>query len=207
MNLQRLLIALVTFALASSLGADPPTTNPTSRPSDRPTSTPVAAIWHDNRSSNRPPDPHEEVMRLVVAVWSDGTIVWSEHGRKGGRPYLTANVREARVKQLLSDLKEAGFFRELKRTRWFGPDSGYMVIAANDGSDCQRLASWHDGRESVTNQDGIHALRAGEKLPPPSTDAWEKGRELILIAIPKDGQSLDNVDMAVYEKVLQSKRP
>src|SRR5215204_5927051 len=94
------LLALVAFTAAlgcadSSRAAPSPTSR---QATTAPTTRPVAAVWYE-QSGMRILAPGEkfEPHRLIVGVWGDGTVVWSDDRATGGAPYRTARVEPAVV--------------------------------------------------------------------------------------------------------------
>src|SRR5688572_20891566 len=57
---------------------------------------------------------------LVLAIWPDGTVIWSEDRLAGGAPYRTGTVDRKKVKALLADFDRDGFFADptLSRPRY-----------------------------------------------------------------------------------------
>lgn len=94
------------------------------------TTRPVAAVWYH---SSGPPIPNPEPRRLIVGVWGDGRVVWSDDRMTGGKPYRTARIERQRVEQLAADLDAAEFFAEQRKVN-FGPDASYTVLAGERGT-------------------------------------------------------------------------
>ena len=187
--------------------ASPATQSATTTTAPAPATTqPVAAVWYQ---SSRPVDPGGESRRLIVGVWADGRVVWSDDGATGGKPYRTARIARDRVDQLLTDLGAAKFFGEARKVN-FGPDASYTVLAAERGADRQWLGSWHEpprgskGRSVVTER-GIVPVPPGEKPPEPSPDyrrylgVWAKSRQAIEGVVPEAGEPLEEeLDVRVF---------
>src|SRR5262249_36908689 len=133
-------IGLVTILLGCAPEAPAPAPTASSQPATLPAG-PVAAIWFD--VGYPPPGFTGEMQRLIVGVWSDGKIVWSDDHAEGGKPYRIAQIDPARAAKLIDDLHQVGLFDE-KRDTYVGPDASYTVIAANDGQHRKHLGSWHD---------------------------------------------------------------
>src|SRR5215211_6076950 len=75
-----------------------PSTRATAPATTRPTG-PVAAVWYD--IGYPPPGVVlNESRRLIVGIWGDGRVVWSDDRVKGGGPYRTARVAPQRVERL-----------------------------------------------------------------------------------------------------------
>src|SRR5207249_237536 len=98
----------------------------------------VAAVWFD--VGYPPPGFTGDMQRLIVGVWGDGRIVWSDDRARGGKPYRTAHIDPVKVAKLLDDLDHAGLFDEPREAN-FGPDASITVIAADAGGKRKRLGS------------------------------------------------------------------
>ena len=172
------LLAVCTTAWAAEPDVAPATKPATTRP------VPVIAIWHEG-GMPLPGTPHEDWRRLVIGIWSDGTIVWSGAGDGAGRPYQTTRLEPAAVEKLVRDLDELKFFTDAEvnhhRNR-FPPDAGHLVIAAEAGPvKQQRLSLWRDPP----------ADRFGE--------VWTAARKLIEQLKPeKQGEPVEQLDESVF---------
>src|SRR4029450_835761 len=82
----RHLFFLVAILLAGWIGCThPKETPPATQASNQPPlpTGPVAAIWYD--VGYPPPGFTGEMNKLIVGVWGDGTIVWSDDRAGGGK--------------------------------------------------------------------------------------------------------------------------
>src|SRR5262245_14873663 len=50
--------------------------------------------------------------QLIIAVWPDGRAVWSENRILGGPPYRTAQIVPEKVKAVLLEIAEDGYFED-----------------------------------------------------------------------------------------------
>ena len=167
---------------------------------------PVAAVWFD--VGYPPPGFQGEMRRLIVGVWGDGQVVWSDDRARGGKPYRVGRIEPAKVAKLLADLEAGGLFEE-RREVYFGPDSSYTVIAAETSSKRKWLGSWHDPAPKnpnvVVDEHGLSAVAPGQPRPKPSPEyarfleVWKRSRELIESAIPTTGEPLETLDAAVFQ--------
>src|SRR5262245_26905504 len=82
---------------------------------------------------------------LLLAMWPDGTAVWSTDRLKGGAPYRTGKVEPKRVTEFLKRVESDGLFAD-KKSRWshFGPDSRFTTILLKSGKDSITMQSWHE---------------------------------------------------------------
>ena len=161
----------------------------------RPSTAPVAAVWYEI-SYPPPPKPGEELVprRLIVAVWPDGTVIWSDNRATGGKPYYIGRIPNELVTKLLASLKEVGLF-DLPGGARFGPDASYTVIAADADGKRQWLGSWHDPpttRPRVhVGEGGMSALAPAQPRPKHSPEyarfleVWSESRRLIESVVPE----------------------
>jgi hypothetical protein len=180
----------------TSAAADAPAPSPATT---RPTNAPVAAVWFD---AGYPPPlkPGEkledmEYRKLVVGVWSDGTVIWSDNRRTGGKPYHIGRIPNELVAKLLASLKTVGLFDVPDAPR-FGPDSSYTVIAAqtDDGKRIW-LGSWHDPPTTrplvVVSEQGMGVIAPAQPRGKPSPayahflEVWAESRRLIESVVPE----------------------
>jgi len=182
---------------------------PASRPATAPASAPVAGVWYEP-SGMRVLAPGEplEIHRLIVGVWSDGTVVWSDDRRTGGKPYWTGHIPHELVEKLLASLQTVGFF-EPSKISGYGPDATITVIAAQTGERRQWMGSWHDPPttrpRAIFSEHGISAVAPGEPRPKPSVDyqrfveVWAESRRLIESVVPeKSGRPLETLDEKIF---------
>jgi hypothetical protein len=165
---------------------------------------PVAAIWFDQTSTLAPAEPN----RLIVGVWSDGTVVWSNDQRHGGKPYLTGKIDTARVQQLANDLAAAGLF-DPQRQVWFGPDATLTVIAVRAGGTHQWLGSWHDPSPTDPNfvytEKGLTVVEPNQPRPVPSLEyqhfrkIWADARSIIEATVPANSFPAGALDQTVFQ--------
>ena len=200
------ILALLAIGCARPVNAPQAANMAADRPSTRPAPpSPVAAIWYDEISKG--PPRTREAQRLIVGIWSDGSVVWSNDRESGGKPYLHAKIDPTRVDRLLNGLDAAGFFGKLRQVN-FGPDSTYTVIAGVRGANRQWLGSWHDPARDGPNvgvtEHGLEVIFPGQPRPTPSPeyqhflDVWAASRKLIEGAVPTDGSPVDAPDSEIY---------
>jgi hypothetical protein len=150
---------------------------------------------------------------VIVAVWRDGRIVWSESRIKGGPPYQQGRFPREKLDALLGTLERQQVFRDAAQLRGsFGPDAGYTTIAIDDGRRRLKMESWHELFEQNTNlvatASGITPLR-GEKREDvlrkqPETyrrlrNTWSEIREAVEALIPKKGEPYEG-EIQIPEK-------
>jgi hypothetical protein len=69
--------------------------------------------------------------RLVLALWDDDRIVWSEDQARGGAPYRSAQLQPGTLREFLTRLKNEGRFGDRRLLRpWVTWDSRFTTILA-----------------------------------------------------------------------------
>ena len=118
----------------------------------------VVAIYTNDwglRSSSGP--------KLIVCLWGDGSIVWSDDKVNGGPPYFTAQVKPEVVSATFKKLLDIGVFDvpRLKQSN-FGPDSKFTTILVRTEGKELKMDSWHELYESggkvVAGEHGLTGL-------------------------------------------------
>ena len=110
-----------------------------------------------------------EFCSLHIAVFDDGTIIWSQSPKKFGAPYRMAKLTPDAFKTLKSALADdvsPPMPDDILRS--FGPDSSPLVIGYDlDQRRWTELASWHEGLENnsqvVVSQEGIELLEGRDR--------------------------------------------
>ena len=165
---------------------------PQSRPITEADSVIVIYTLHDELVSSGGP-------QLLVSVWSDGHIIWSNNKIRGGPPYRSGSVEPAKVKSLLSQLERDNVFTNKKLLRAnFGPDAATTVVFVKKGKQLLKMQSWHELYEergmSVALERGLTPLggrNIEEALKHESKDyqnyraTWKRIRGLVRGLIPK----------------------
>ena len=72
--------------------------------------------------------------QLIVSIWGDGSVVWSNDHVKGGPPYLASQLNPKNVSDVFKKLTDIGVFDipRLKQVN-FGPDSQFTTILVRSG--------------------------------------------------------------------------
>lgn len=113
---------------------------------DRPWGNPVAAVytrgWMYKGSEYGNPEDFFRP-RVIVALWADGHIVWSDNSVEGGPPYREATLEPARVEELLKNLEERGVFADPGPKRYFPPDSAWTAIVVLHDGKYLSMQLWH----------------------------------------------------------------
>ena len=135
--------------------------------------------------------------KLIVAVWADGSVIWSENRTDGGAPYLTGKIEPESCPKLLKRLELDGYFsNESLRHARFGPDARFTSILIKNKNQELKMASWHE-LYNVCTSAGITSFK-GTRLESLGDDkkeylhyrlAWAELRLMINHLIPLNGQS------------------
>jgi hypothetical protein len=103
--------------------------------------------------------------QLIVGIWGDGSVVWSNDQVNGGPPYFTAQIKPQDVSAMLEKLRNVGVFDipKLKDSHW-GPDSEFTTILVRAAGKELKMTSWHEIYEADGDVTAIHgASGLGEK--------------------------------------------
>jgi hypothetical protein len=99
-------ISLVSMSLFTAINAycDEPNEKPIAK------SEAVIAIYTENMSNAIRDLEKDPITKLIVAVWGDGRIIWSQNRISGGAPYYSGNIEPKEIQSLLAKLKRDGYF-------------------------------------------------------------------------------------------------
>ncbi len=104
---------------------------------------------------------------LVIALYEDGRLIWSEDAISGGPPYRMAHTDEEEVKQLRLQLESSGFIREGIHSH-IVRDSAFLIIYVNGTNGCMNLRSSHEPLESggkfIAREHGFARLKKGSSI-------------------------------------------
>jgi hypothetical protein len=100
---------------------------------------------------------------LVMAIWDDGHIVWSENRIAGGPTYRCGKVDHKKIQSFLERIEREGFFNDKDLSlSHCGFDSTYVSILAKHKNLRLHMWSWHelaeDGSLLFSTQFGLGAL-------------------------------------------------
>ena len=160
----------------------------------------VLAIYNENHGLHSPSHA-----RLILAIWGDGSAVWSDDRVQGGAPYRSGRIDPARLTSLLASIDRDGYFADesLAHVR-FGPDSQFTTILVAAGKMRMKMQSWHElaeaGGKIVATKGGLTALNGRTRLEALSKEpseylhfrlAWSELRESASALIPSDSKPID----------------
>ncbi len=150
-------------------------------------------------------DARDAGPKIVVAVWEDGEVVWSQDAVSGGPPYRIGRCAPEKVKAFIEDLERKAVFGDeaLGRPN-FGPDSSFTTIQIDAGHRRLKMQSWHElyerGGKVVAASYGLTPLEGKTiesflKTEPESYQKyrriWSAIRTAITSFIPDSGNLLD----------------
>lgn len=124
----------------------------------------VIAVLHESMGRDSDVTP-----KLILAIWPDGKVVWSENRLKGGSPYRCGQIKNGKVKDLLARFEKDGLFVEDKNLSraHFGPDAPFTTILLRDGKNELKMQSWHELFES-----GGGLMATGSGVGPRTDRGW-----------------------------------
>ncbi|MHC4462374.1 MAG: hypothetical protein ACYS6W_12895 [Planctomycetota bacterium] len=145
---------------------------------------PIIAIYVDASGRLWVP-PEEDEVRIILAVWKDGRVIFSKDRLSGGRPYFSGKIRPERIDSFFKKLSKGKVFEDQLRNRsYFGPDSDYMVIGISRGRERVNMQSWDELFETNPNlvgtDHGILALegRSREEVWAEQPEWYKRFREI-----------------------------
>jgi hypothetical protein len=139
---------------------------------------------------------------ILMAVWSDGLVIWAKDQVKGGPPFLTARVEATKVDEFLTHLaKKKVFEKDEDFLVHFGPDSDYHSLRIRSGKKQVELLSWHELFEAnpnlIATSHGITSLDGEKREDVLKADAkeyqefrklWSEIRDFTTSLIPREGK-------------------
>lgn len=141
--------------------------------------------------------------KVIIALWDDGRIAWSDDTIKGGPPYRVGKFELARLRKLLDDFEKKGVFRDnsLSQAR-YGPDSSYTAIAVVEGKRRLYMSSWHELAEHhsktvVATSDGLTSLEGRDRAKVLAAEpesyrnyrqTWTDLKKALIALIPHEGE-------------------
>ena len=138
---------------------------------------------------------------LVVALWGDGKIIWSDARVAGGPPYFQGQCDRKKLDALLGALESQGTLTNATLQRaWIGPDSSTTRMIINDGHHRLTMESWHElfeqhsnlvaTAQAVTSLDGRdrdEVLREQPQNYRQFRNTWSEVRNRVAELIPAKG--------------------
>jgi hypothetical protein len=122
---------------------------------------------------------------VILSVWKDGRILWSEDFVRGGPPYREAQIEPEKVTKVMNYLKTNAVFGDpaLNRFGYPIPDAMYSHICIVDATRCLSMKSHHE-------MDGRPKKEDLSKHPEEYQHfrfVWDKVKKSFLGLIPKTG--------------------
>lgn len=142
-----------------------------------------------------------ELSHPIVALYEDGTLIWSDNHMEGGAPYHRTVVPAAVVKKVKARIASQEYFRKTDaRTQYLIPDSTSVEICIRGQNAYFVMESYHDLFEQspnlVATGTGVRSLESGEsraqvlaKEPKEYQEfraAWSWTKRMLLDTIPLD---------------------
>jgi hypothetical protein len=171
---------LATVLLAPFAWAVEPATRP-----DAAAPVPVAAVWHE---ISYPPPGVTDLTKLIVGIWSDGSVVTGNDHERGGPPYTSRKIDPKEVEELMTDLDAMKFFTDeefKKHPNRYPPDASYTAVAAVSGDKKQRISMWRAPTTQPADADHF-------------VTQFVKARKLIEQLGGEKGDPLETIDQRVF---------
>ncbi len=162
------------------------------------TTQPIACVYKAGCGKRR----MEQSTDIIVAVWKNGQIIWSDDAVNGGAPYRIGKIEIKKVDAVLDGFEKEELFNNSNLSiHNYGPDSAFIVIAIMDRGRCLNMNSWHelfeDNPNLVATSEGITTLEGHERdeILAAEPDAyryyrkvWMDVRSALADLIPGDGE-------------------
>lgn len=161
----------------------------------------VLAVYYENWGLASSEGP-----AIIIAVWPDGHIVWSDDSKRGGAPYHAGQIDPQKFARLLKHFGTDGLFadKDLNNPH-FGPDSAFLTVFVKSEKKKVKMQSWHELVDSiddststaVVDSKGISLLQNKPRLAVLRNEpadylffrfVWSETRGEIASLIPCDGK-------------------
>ncbi len=107
------------------------------------TEQPAVIVWYENWGLGaKTIEP-----QILVAIWTNGRVMWSTNTVYGGAPYFEAKVDPAKSLEFLNSCRNRGYFGAKYIRNYFGPDSWFTGIYLTSGTNSFVTRSWHEVAE------------------------------------------------------------
>ena len=174
--------------------------------------TPVAILYTSGWGL-APESAGEPNIRVIVAVWEDGTMMWSEDSMKGGAPYRRGTIEPAAISELKAKLERRNAFEDSNINRHsYGPDSRWSGIVVRGREAYLDIRTWHELAEMNPNVvsisgslRGLNGRNRDEVLAEDSKEyrgfrsAWSKIKAEMLALIPVEAQTETDSEPGIRE--------
>ncbi|MHC4798619.1 MAG: hypothetical protein ACYTF1_18440 [Planctomycetota bacterium] len=151
--------------------------------------------------------PRELEPQVIIVVWSDGQVIWSDDTLYGGRPYFMGRIASVTLSEFIKELTNRGLFKDSTRNDdYISLDSDHLVIAICDGSNRVMMSSDHELYEThpdvIGTAEGIMTLEGRsrewvrDKQPryyKRFRKLWADIREASTKLIPSEGQPAGDI--------------
>ena len=102
---------------------------------------PVIVIWLDEIDFSIP----KSYLRIISAIWEDGTIIWSTNKFSEQPFYYMSNLEKGYHKSINKYIDSSETYKTLKQySNNFGPDGSYIAIYLSNSNNYLLIRSWHE---------------------------------------------------------------
>ena len=168
---------------------------------------PSVAVWFESPSITGMLEPP-----LIVALWNDGNMMWSENSIYGGAPYFHGKT-SVDIGRLLGAFQNKGYFSEKYARHNVGPDSSCTAMFVSAGTNSLLTRSWHEIAEqrsnTVARSTGLTSLDGRNRDEVLKNDnpeyqqyraMWADIRAQINNALPEEKRILKNVKVFYHDE-------
>ncbi|UCF34028.1 MAG: hypothetical protein JSV78_01720, partial [Phycisphaerales bacterium] len=170
---------------------------------ETPSHAPFILILSDSYGISEVDEELGEPPRLVLAVWEDGAVIWSDDRYNGGAPYFRAMLGRDEAEALRREIAEFGIVAKTLETKSFTVPSGaFMEIRMLVDGNQVRLTSCHELYESpdiVAIDSGLVLVEGREvhEIEAERSDdfkrfieLWTTIRQRLELVVPETGERL-----------------
>ncbi len=131
-----------------------------------------------------------EPIRIIMSLWNDGRIIWSENQQSGGAPYREANIGRDEARKVVAKAAQIARTQDVPDTMLLIPDASYQTLYVQYGRNQIYLNSAHDGVDM-----GHYKSLASSSQFQSFADYWKQVKQVLLSVIPKRGNPVPGIDL------------
>lgn len=131
-----------------------------------------------------------EPVRIIMSLWEDGRIIWSENPQAGGEPYREANIGRETARKIVAEAAQITRNPDMPDTMLLIPDASHRTLYVQHGRHPIYLNSAHDGVDISGHKD----LAASSEFQS-FAEYWKQVKQHLLSAIPERGKPVPEIDL------------